>query len=292
MKGILFKTEMVQANAAGRKNQTRRVIKPQPPNDGQPWQIGQMIESTAREDKKHEGKLHWLVMENEYSIKDYDSNYFTCPYGQTGDILFTRETFQETELFGKPVFIYKADIDVCDQCPVQYGDTIYCLTPEEHWTPAIHMPTDAARYFHRIVSIRAERIMDISAEDCINEGIESWTEERLKSKPTRYKLYGLDPGEESDPPLYCSNPITSYRSLWQAINGKPKPIQHKQNGKLITTGYIVYPWGDYLSRQPYAGLTEWRGKPLTVVPNPWVWRIEYENIGKNEAMIRAKQAQS
>jgi hypothetical protein len=43
----------------------------------------------------------------------------------------------------------------------------------------------------------------------------------------------------------------------------------------------VYPWGDRLSIQPYAGLTEWKGKPLTVVPNPWVWRIEYENIEIN-----------
>ena len=265
MKGILFKTEMVQANAAGRKNQTRRVIKTQPPNDGQPWQIGQMIESTAREDKKHEGKLHWLVMENEYSIKDYDSNYFTCPYGRPGDILFTRETWApRNDLIGAKYY-YRADDNGA-------------LDLTGNWKPAIHMPTAAARYFHRITSIRAERIMDISAEDCINEGIESYTEDRLKSKPTRYKLYSLDPGEENDPPLYCSNPVDSYRSLWQLINGKPKPIQHKQNGKLITTGYIVYPWGDAYSLQPFRLIDTWRGKPLTVVPNPWVWRIEYENI--------------
>lgn len=245
---------MVQANAAGRKNQTRRVINPQP---------------SGFIDDPH---FEWLVPVNGAykngvplgQPKGGLMPVIKCPYGYPGDVLFTRETWAKNEQDGQ--FDYKSDYPSTDHF---FG-----------WKPAIHMPTAAARYFHRITSIRAERIMVISDEDCINEGIESYTEDRLKSKPTRYKLYSLDQGEESDPPLYCSNPIDSYRSLWQLINGKPKPIQIKQNGKLITTGYIVYPWGNVASLKPYEGLTEWRGKPLTVVPNPWVWRIEYETIEK------------
>ncbi len=33
------------------------------------------------------------------------------------------------------------------------------------------MPTWAARYFIRITAVRAERLQDISEEDCIKEGI-------------------------------------------------------------------------------------------------------------------------
>ena len=52
------------------------------------------------------------------------------------------------------------------------------------------------------------------------------------------------------------------------INGKPKPTK---------TGFIVYPF-DAICAKQFEGLTSWKGKPLTVVVNPWVWVIETKQL--------------
>jgi len=225
---ILYSTFMAQAKLAGRKTQTRRIVK-----------------GTA---------LEWLQpgMFNPGFVGSPENNL--CPYGQPGDLLWGRECWAPTvNLENK--YWHKASADE------MAGKMIT-------WKPSIHMPKSAARIWDEVTGIRVERVADISEKDCIAEGIECANHSR--SGGNIYKNYD---GKSS----YEYHPRDSFRSLWQLINGKPKPIQSKQGGKLITTGYEVYPFDEQAAAE-FKGLTTWKGKPLTVITNPWVWVIESKQL--------------
>lgn len=189
--------------------------------------------------------------------------FITCPYGEVGSILWGRETSVYRHKHDK--YYYKADH--IDSEPYAHNG----------WKPSIHMPKAAARIWDEITGIRVERVADISEEDCIAEGIEP-VGEKLEFGGTQYsgKWYkNYLPGGYT-----FLRPYDSYRSLWQLINGKPKAIQERQNGKLVTIGYEVYPF-DEQAAAPFKYLTSWRGKPLTVIANPWVWVIESKQLSVN-----------
>ena len=76
-----------------------------------------------------------------------------CPYGQPGDRLWVRETFAGTKNTG---FAYRAT------------DTAY----GHKWRPSIFMPHWASRINLEVVSVRVERVQDISIEDAYDEGME------------------------------------------------------------------------------------------------------------------------
>lgn len=200
-KPILFSTPMIQAILRGEKTQTRRIIKPQPTAELFSAIIGgyDNIPKMAR---------FWTKREpNNPLIEDVKLKY------NVGDILWVRETWQHTkclninsedENYG---FVYKAD--------GQHWEDY----EEWTWKPSIFMPKDACRIFLKVTKIRIERLKDISESDAIAEGIERWTEERMKSKPTHYKVYFQNCKAE-DLCSYTSCPINSYETLWQKINGE------------------------------------------------------------------------
>jgi hypothetical protein len=132
---LLFSTSMVQAILEGRKSQTRRIIKPQPPNDVYPM-------------------LHGI--EPKYRI---------------GDVLWIRETWQHTNNIGiclddpNSGYIYKASENGKDWEENMEG---------WQWKPSIFMPKEACRIRLRVTNIGVEKLQDISEEDAINEGIK-WT---------------------------------------------------------------------------------------------------------------------
>lgn len=210
-KPILFSTQMVEAILSGRKTMTRRIIKVQPKNDGQFWRISTMIESTSRNDKKNEGKLHWITMENEYSIKDYDNRYFQCKYS-VGDILWVRE---------KTCYVMKDHAPDLLEGFRENRQTVYGTDFNEDWmkyakekysykwTPSIFMPKSAARIFLKITDIRAERLQDISEEDAKDEGISYKYDEEIGYTFKDYIKLN-----------YIHSPINSFQSLWQSINGE------------------------------------------------------------------------
>jgi len=141
---ILFSTAMVQAIQAGRKTQTRRVVKPRSyicdVEDGIP-----------------------------YEMTEDDSQPIKCPYGQPGDVLWVRETWATCQPYGPDEslhWMYKTG---------QKGDAIpdhldWYRFDDGKWRPSIHMPREAARLFLRIKSIRVERLQEISNDDIRAEG--------------------------------------------------------------------------------------------------------------------------
>ena len=141
---ILFNGEMVRAYFAGLKTQTRRVVKPQP---NESWSIPPVEVIDGR----------WVSHGCVSDLK--------CPYGQPGDRLWGREAWR-LGASGKTVF-YRAggepkSIDF-------YPD--YTRYTSGRWHPSIHMPRVACRITPEIVSVRVERVQDITGADLFREGI-------------------------------------------------------------------------------------------------------------------------
>lgn len=156
-KPILFNTEMVQAIQAGRKTQTRRLVKEIPLHapyfelcDGKPYACDMYGE--------------WHPAERFCRI-------------QPGDILWVREKWQHVYNFddgdqlieGTGRYVYYADN------PMSFD---YWVDPDtgEHkeqmpWKPSIHMPKAAARIFLRVKDVRVERLQAMRLEDCLAEGV-------------------------------------------------------------------------------------------------------------------------
>lgn len=78
------------------------------------------------------------------------------------------------------------------------------------WKNKLFMPASAARHFIKITAVRAERLQDISNEDCIKEGIE---EERNWGNGTEWFTYCN--GTHS-----FDTPREAYKALINSIDGK------------------------------------------------------------------------
>ena len=126
---------MVKAILDDRKTQTRRVIKPQPKN---PTWTGTKWVDSGNDDTRH------------YDIK--------CPYGETGNYLWVRETWSYgCNDFGTNRFTVHYRADGLDH-------------KGHRWSPSIFMPRKRSRINLEITDIRVELIQDISWEDLLAEG--------------------------------------------------------------------------------------------------------------------------
>jgi len=221
---ILFSAPMVRALLDGSKTQTRRIMKRQPDYPiiiaTDPHTNRYQIE--GREPMTLAGMLR------------------ECPYGQTGDRLWVRETWgvisnswdeagnlcdwvpdrPATAInemrFGQGYYsghvIYAAD-DFCEWAGDDDGDG----EPRSAWHPSIHMPRRASRILLEIVSVRVERLQDIGVEEIQAEGI--------VTSDASIMAHG------------CRARVMDFMGLWQNING---------------TG-------------------SWEA-------NPWVWVIEFKRV--------------
>ncbi|EAB8791168.1 hypothetical protein A4K26_23310 [Salmonella enterica subsp. enterica serovar Haifa] len=161
-RGMIFNAEMVRAILEGRKTQTRRPIK---------WKQTRFTEIGEREDGSN-----WPWSEDTEKVCDY---WHPCPYGEIGDRIWVRETFQgplfdyeqmqsyleDSSKFEKPEFCqYAAD---GKPAPEYYDaeDNLHC-----GWRPSIHMPRWASRILLEITDVRVERLNSISDSDASKEG--------------------------------------------------------------------------------------------------------------------------
>jgi len=177
---------MVRALFDGRKTQTRRIVKPQPPA------------GYVRHCWYHAPVYGWTNV-----LDDFTDNWFKvrCPYGQPGDLLWVRErwTFVNVQRRGDQselVVAYNADGADLPNRPA-----IFVHDPDSRWydaalgwfdrrkRPSIHMPRWASRLTLRITDVRVEQLQDISDEDAIAEG------------------------------LMTPSPVVAYRDLWESIHG-------------------------------------------------------------------------
>lgn len=179
---IIFSAPMVRAILDGRKSQTRRIVKPQPPRT--------VLSPTivARDALAPSG----------YSFvsDEYGEILLRCPYGVPGDRLWVREAWRQ----GTTRVLYRVD----DVAPSQV-----------RWKPSIHMPRAASRITLEITDVRVERLQEIGEEDALAEGVfrpigmRTPIGQCVETWDGRGEMIYADPSQARD----------EYRGLWESING-------------------------------------------------------------------------
>ena len=160
-----------------RKTQTRRIVKPLP--------AGACI-----------------TMDDLAAKPEYYAACGYCPYGTKGDLLWVKETGWEPKQPSArelregadtwPKYVYDATEPTSKAEAEQY----------KAWgwkrRPSIFMREVHSRILLQVVSVRVERLQDITAADAIAEGV---------------ILEETEGGKHED------DPISAYRRLWVSING-------------------------------------------------------------------------
>lgn len=197
---ILFSGAMVRAILEGRKTMTRRVVKPVPSDV---W--GHGVITNTRSTKFGKFCVH---MRGEFC----GDVHVECPYGTPGDRLWVRETFWHREVFHAD---YLMDYRYCATEPTAPGSTDAAdyHTLEGYWRkiPSIFMPRDASRITLEVTGVRVERLLEISEQDAIAEGVER----------VRYAIEPHDAGFRD----YLGDVVLrsarhSFETLWVHINGR------------------------------------------------------------------------
>lgn len=258
---------MVRACLAETKTQTRRAVK------------GMALE--------------WLQPDQFTPEFVADPANHLCPYGYPGDRLWVRETWayhlhaQSAARDEDGPFVYAAD-----------GPSALQVRLATKWTPGIHMFRWASRITLEITEVRVERLQDISEADAKAEGCERLSDD----EPGYVERYEFDRNlcpQCGGTRLYtafnqasggalpdtdctrCDTYVNRYRHLWNSISLDPSPLQERIDGKLVTTAYVSYPWSLEDFEQRYGPevieTRTYRGKPLSITPNPFVWAVSFKN---------------
>jgi len=184
---ILFSGPMVRALLAGEKTQTRRIIKSQPYSNGYHFD-GQEI--LCHNDYLPPSAMLMDVKFGNYidTISNLEGWESLCPYGQPGDRLYVRETWN----FNKNAIGSAREEDG----PFEYAaDGHKSQTIDDRWWPSIHMPRYASRIMLEITKVRIEQLHDITDDDAYDEGVQTWAAEVQEN----------------------GNKFSSIRSAWQAL---------------------------------------------------------------------------
>lgn len=187
---ILFSAPMVKAILEGRKTQTRRAVKPQPPAEcGIHYMLGNesWMEEQDRAPLRHTWEA-WHGPLFESCPEKHLCGHFSVvsPYGQPGDRLWLREEHYRIGHW-EPVPNMKTKGGrmkwrfVADSDEVRYSNDPPALFRKgrHHKDPgasvwhkrlARFMPKKLSRITLEIVGVRVERLQEISEEDALAEG--------------------------------------------------------------------------------------------------------------------------
>lgn len=251
---ILFSTSMVQAILEGHKTQTRRIIRV-PPLDFLPsykFGVGVGLNNTW---------TWWYTPDPAESAKP-----FRCKYGIPGDQLYVRESWRivgwgegdwkieykdgTSKWFDCPEEVTEVwESEHCIQCSDDCDKAGLLIGPDDtyilkdgivptRWRPSIHMPRWASRIQLEIVSVRADRLQEISRDDAFCEGISPINP--YKTDPDLPPgLPAVFPDYQDKRNWFMADPVRSFQSLWDSINA---------------------------------------GRGFGWDTNPWVWVIEFRRI--------------
>jgi len=201
---LLFSTAMVQAIIAGRKTQTRRIMKSQPADfEGQIFEpyFGSLQTNFIQQVPTRinpDGEQFYEVCE-----------VFKSPYGGPGDVLWVREKWKPRYVKGG-LDGFKSQYPTAQ--PWFYAANGVSEIGYGGWKPSIHMPKDTCRIYLQNSDVRVQRLQEISSEDAIGEGIESMTVNEDGELVTKYRDYTGTDG-------WFHDPVESFKSLWFSING-------------------------------------------------------------------------
>lgn len=240
---ILFNGAMVRAILTGAKTQTRRAVKPQP------FQAS-FLDAPGQYRPSFEDGL--LRVSTPTGVQ-----LLPCPFGQTGDRLWVRETFaiqcnvedeDPPHSDGRPVHYrlgaeygyrwsqahYRATDPAADLTCDVYG-CAQCRDHDmgPHWRPSIHMPRWACRLVLEITAVRVERLQAMPEADWEAEGISFCME---------------DPSTAAG---HAFNEAEHYAIAGVSMRGTPE--DHGMRAQFAEQGL------------------DWDS-------NPWVWVIEFKQV--------------
>jgi len=249
---ILFSGPMVRAILEGRKTQTRRVVKCQPPDDVTPITVARynptIIDRNGDEEPGPE-IFGAFSEDGEWGGKS--------PFGEPGDRLWVREThlnwwkLDEANPDGPRVFSHVA----------AYAADGYELQPGETWIPSIHMLRAASRITLEITCVRAERLQNISEGNAIAEG-------------AVYTDFGIEPPKGSIS-------LDGGRTFHPVVRGTQRNGWHMGDATSHEKcmGTAKYAFANLINR--LHGGENWNLKgPGLWEANPWVWVIEFRRVEK------------
>ncbi len=233
-RAILFSAPMVRAILEGRKTVTRRVMRIQPTwietSTGGHWLHCHSTGFSPFNAKYREG----LAREG----AGYGA-HLGCPYGGPGDRLWVRETWARVN--DCPDFQESGRGQGSCGCEEDHARVIYRATDDAGpyewqddsgkmhpmiWRPSIYMPRWASRITLEVVTLRVERLQDITNDDAKAEGTP-----RVEGDPDEYPCLSCELGvgpklsKGSVGCVDCSNsgvsgPRAHFAALWDSINGK------------------------------------------------------------------------
>lgn len=199
---ILMTTDMVRANLAGAKSETRRLsgldlVNKDPDN----WTLTDLIiRDDGRLCARFTAKCHCAT---------HDA---VCRYGTPGNHLWVRETWVSDMLMR---IAFKTDIGA---------------SATFRWKPSIHMKKSVARIWLNVTSVHYERLQSITEKASMAEGIHEF------SKGTE-RRYGLENWSWSEMQYTAKG---AYMRLWDSINAKgKKPMPWKNNPWVCVIGYEI-----------------------------------------------------
>lgn len=141
-----------------------------------------MVQAVLADSKTHTRRIMKPQPQSKSAAEAYLAH---CPYGQTGTTLWVRETWRIQKYSfadadrNKSEYQYRADFSEETQNSVQ-------------WKPSIFMPREACRIFLKVISIKVEKLQEITEEDARKEGV---TGENARDE--FQKLWGNINGPES-----------------------------------------------------------------------------------------------
>lgn len=189
---ILFSAPMVLAIGAGRKTVTRRIVKPQP-------------EPNAY------GTFSWP---SNLARSMVETREMGClgPYGSRGDRLWVKETWRPRAADGGGLVPDSGDVAVtyaADNAELFFPEskvpqtwTMPKAASRPGWVTPLFMPRWASRFLLGVISVRVERLHEITEEDAALEGVGRHTCGSLK-----FSHVG------------CCGHRRAFEALWGDING-------------------------------------------------------------------------
>ena len=226
MKGKYFIEPLFHAVVEGRKTMMREIINPQP--------LGNFY-----------NKFEFTKRNRVFQKYEFTCGASLIPKYRVGERLYLKEPY-----------ILLTDFPYCADAPVyKYDGNREC----SFWKHT--MPSKYARYYIEIISVKVERIRDISEQDAIAEGVDFiFTEDECK---TTVGLIGTKPSDHG------------YRNyLWHGLVGNG--ITKKQSDNWD------YQYSSYASaKDSYFSLMERINGSGAWVVNPFVWSYTFKLV-KNE----------
>ena len=196
-KPIIFSGAMVRAILEGRKTQTRRVMRPQPPD----WAGDLFPLSAGRWRARHPSTI---------GRPSAASPVFRCPYGIPGDFLWMRECWAASQRLDRlpphKLEFLTANRDFPKSTVYYRADSYDGVNPlRGKWRPSIFMPRWASRITLEVTDVKAERVQAITPDDALAEGCPD---------------NALHAEHRGAVPPHRIGPVAWFAELWDSINAK------------------------------------------------------------------------